>query len=145
MTLPSRIRNSCPVGLSSSTLPLGHGGSPQYWIFTSEWGRNILFLWNLALKIFKPQQTCLSRLKNFLNRYRGSICPKFSLFQLSLYLNLKNLLLVHKGSLFHILIYPSAFNHHSSGTDFMRQNVTSVDVTFWRIKSVSELKELKYF
>ena len=25
----------------------GHGGSPQYWIFTSELGRNILFLWNL--------------------------------------------------------------------------------------------------
>ena len=34
MTLSSRhrIRNSCPGGLRSSTLPLGHGGSPQYWL-----------------------------------------------------------------------------------------------------------------
>ena len=38
MTLPSRynIRNSNPGGLRPSSLPLGHGGSPQYWIFTSE-------------------------------------------------------------------------------------------------------------
>ena len=34
MTLPSRhrIRNSSPGGLRPSTLPLGHGGSPQYWL-----------------------------------------------------------------------------------------------------------------
>ena len=34
MTLSSRqrIRNSSPDGLRSSTLPLGHGGSPQYWL-----------------------------------------------------------------------------------------------------------------
>ena len=34
MTLPftHRIRNSCPGGLRPSTLPLGHGGSPQYWL-----------------------------------------------------------------------------------------------------------------
>ena len=32
MTLPSRhrIRNSSPGGLRPSTLPFGHGGSPQY-------------------------------------------------------------------------------------------------------------------
>ena len=38
MTLPSRhmIRNSGPRGLVTSTLPLGHGGSPQYWITASE-------------------------------------------------------------------------------------------------------------
>ena len=32
MTLPSRhrIQYSSPGGLSLSTLPLGHGGSPQY-------------------------------------------------------------------------------------------------------------------
>ena len=36
------IRNSSPVGgLGSSTIPLGHRGSPQYWIFTRERGRNI--------------------------------------------------------------------------------------------------------
>ena len=27
-----RIRNSSPGGLRPSTLPLGHGGSPQYWL-----------------------------------------------------------------------------------------------------------------
>ena len=34
MTLSSRhrIRNSSPGGLRLSTLPLGHGGSPQYWL-----------------------------------------------------------------------------------------------------------------
>ena len=34
MTLSSRhrIRNSSPGGLRPGTLPLGHGGSPQYWL-----------------------------------------------------------------------------------------------------------------
>ena len=34
MTLSSRhrIRNPSPGGLRPSTLPLGHGGSPQYWL-----------------------------------------------------------------------------------------------------------------
>ena len=34
MTLSSRhrIRNSSPGGLRPSTLPFGHGGSPQYWV-----------------------------------------------------------------------------------------------------------------
>ena len=43
MTLPSRhkIRNFSPGGLRPSTLPLGHVGSLQYRIFTSEQGRNI--------------------------------------------------------------------------------------------------------
>ena len=57
MTLPSRhrIRNSSPGCLRPSTLPLPHGGSPQYWIFTSERGRNILFLWNLKARVvFAP-------------------------------------------------------------------------------------------
>ena len=48
MTLPSRhrIRNSNPGGLRPSTLPLGHGGSPQILSFTSGWGRNLFFLSN---------------------------------------------------------------------------------------------------
>ena len=33
--------------LLPSPLPLGHGGYPQYWIFSSERGRNMLVLWNL--------------------------------------------------------------------------------------------------
>ena len=38
MTLPSRhrIRNSNPGGLGASTLPLGHGGSPQYLVLRVE-------------------------------------------------------------------------------------------------------------
>ena len=49
MTLFSghKIRNSSPGGLRSSTLPLGHGGSPEFWIFQSERRGNILSLWNL--------------------------------------------------------------------------------------------------
>ena len=40
MTLPSRhrIRNSSPGGPRPSTLPLVHGGSSEYLIFTSERG-----------------------------------------------------------------------------------------------------------
>ena len=46
MTLHSRhrIRNSSPDGLRTSTLPLGPRDSPQCQIFTSERGRNFLFL-----------------------------------------------------------------------------------------------------
>ena len=53
MTLPSRHRiwNLGHGGLRPSTLPLGHGGSPQYWIFTSKRERNILFLWNLEARV----------------------------------------------------------------------------------------------
>ena len=32
MSSRHRIRNSNPGGLRPSTLPLGHGGSPQYWL-----------------------------------------------------------------------------------------------------------------
>ena len=47
MTLSSRhrIRNSSPGGLRPSTLPLGHGGSPHYWL--AHVGKNhFLFLSN---------------------------------------------------------------------------------------------------
>ena len=45
MTLPSRhvIRNSSLGGLRPSTLPVGHGGSPQYYIVSSKRRRNICF------------------------------------------------------------------------------------------------------
>ena len=35
-------------------------------------------------------------------------------------------------------------NPYSAGIDFSRQNLTSVDVRFSRIKTVPALKELKY-
>ena len=48
MTLPSRhrIRNSSPVALRLSTLPLGHGGSPQYWLSHVDGEEAFLFLSN---------------------------------------------------------------------------------------------------
>ena len=48
MTLSSRhrIRNSCPGGLRPSTLPLGHGGSPQYWLSHVDGEETFLFLSN---------------------------------------------------------------------------------------------------
>ena len=35
-------------------------------------------------------------------------------------------------------------NPFSAGTDFRRQNMTSIDVWFWRLKSTPALKEFKY-
>ena len=55
MTSRHKIRNSSPGGLRPSTLPLGHRGSPQYLIFTSERRRNIVFPWNLNARAgFEP-------------------------------------------------------------------------------------------
>ena len=57
MTMPSRHRilNSSTGDLRLSTLPLSHGGYPHNWIFESERGRNILFLWNLNARAgFEP-------------------------------------------------------------------------------------------
>ena len=55
MTLPfgHRNRNSIPGGPRRSTLPLGHGGSPRYWIFTSE--REVT--WNLNARAILRSQT----------------------------------------------------------------------------------------
>ena len=52
MTLSStnRIWNSSPGGLRPSTLLLGHGGSPQYWVFTRGWGRNSV----VSFKLHRP-------------------------------------------------------------------------------------------
>ena len=43
MTLPPRhrTRNSNPGGLRPSTLPLGHGGSPQYWVLRLDGEKHI--------------------------------------------------------------------------------------------------------
>ena len=44
---PRRIRNlSRPGGLRPSTLPLGHGGSPQYWLSHVDGEETFLFLSN---------------------------------------------------------------------------------------------------
>ena len=50
MTLSSRHRiwNSSHVGLRPSTLPLGHRGSPQYWVLHVDWEETFLFLSNCS-------------------------------------------------------------------------------------------------
>ena len=49
-----------PVGLRPSTLTLGHGGCPQYSIFTIKQGGNILFLWNLNARAGDESATFLA-------------------------------------------------------------------------------------
>ena len=45
----------CTHTLRPSTLPLGLGGSPQYWNITNDHGRNISFLWNVKVGVgFEP-------------------------------------------------------------------------------------------
>ena len=48
MTLSSRhrIRNSSPGGLRPSTLPFGHGGSPQYWLSHVDGEETALYMHN---------------------------------------------------------------------------------------------------
>ena len=45
-------------------LPLGHTGPPQYWIFTSAQGKNILFLWNLNAREGTPSSDETGILRN---------------------------------------------------------------------------------
>ena len=40
-----------------------------------------------------------------------------------------------------ILAWASPFNPYSAGIDLRRQNLTSVDVRFWRLKSIPALWE----
>ena len=57
MTLSSRhrIRKSSPGGLRSSTLPLGHGGSPQYWLSHVDGEETFLFLSNRRVREPNPE------------------------------------------------------------------------------------------
>ena len=57
MTLSSRhrIRNSSPGGLRPSTLPLGHGGSPQYWLSHVDGEDTFLFLSNRRVREPNPE------------------------------------------------------------------------------------------
>ena len=42
---------------------------------------------------------------------------------------------------FHILSAVFTINPYSAGIDFSRQNLTSVDVRFWRLKSIPALQD----
>ena len=39
----------------------------------------------------------------------------------------------------------SMINHFNARSDFRRQYLTSVDVRFWRLKSIPALEELKIY
>ena len=71
MTLPSRhrIRNSKLGGLRPSTLPLGHEGTPQYWIFTNERGRTWSSEWGS-----NPRSPTFQAGKNEMIRALGHFC-----------------------------------------------------------------------
>ena len=54
-TAQHRIRNSNPEGLRPSTLLLGHGGSPQYWVLRVDGEETSLFLSNRQDRETSPE------------------------------------------------------------------------------------------
>ena len=117
MTLSSRhrIRNSSPGGLRPSTLPLGHGGSPQYWLSHVD-GEETFFV------SFKPprpgtEPRTLAWKAAVLTTTLGP--PPY-------------------GSSAIIKMFSD-----SAGIIFIRQNLTSMHVRFRRRKTVPALKGLK--
>ena len=62
------------VGLRPSTLTLGHGGCPQYSIFTNEQRGNILFLRNLNARAGDE-----SEISDFPSRHHDTPTPPFSI------------------------------------------------------------------
>ena len=63
--------------LRPSSLPPGHGGSPQYIIFTSERGRNILFLQDLNARVgFEPAISDFPRMQ-LQPLHHGPACHTF--------------------------------------------------------------------
>ena len=78
MTLPSRhrIRNSNPEGLRPSTLPLSHGGSPQYCVLPVHGEETCLFF-QTAIKMFQTKHlnyivVCIAFLDNRLRLMKWS-------------------------------------------------------------------------
>ena len=142
MTLPSRhmIRNSNPGGLRPSSLPLGHGGSPHYWIFTNEQGRNILFLWNLNARGSDPRSpTPQAGSSNHCTRapapkdLKVDVISELWLFLLLIYSLVRSF--TYHLSL-HIFFHGSMFR-------FVCVNLfgPTLDVRIWRLKSIPALKE----
>ena len=76
ITLSSRhrIRNSSPGGLRPSTLPLGHGGSPQYWLSHVDGEETFLFLLNCRDREPNPEPNAILMLVHRLRRW-PSIIP----------------------------------------------------------------------
>ena len=74
------MRWHCPPDTGFEIRALGRV-SPKYWIFTSERGRNILFLWNLEARVgFEPANHC-TRAPAHVHKiaYPGSSCSQYFL------------------------------------------------------------------
>ena len=92
MTLSSRhrIRNSSSGGLRPSTLPLGHGGSPQYWIYNftilnSKWSKYGEF-WFCAIdmiKVIKVLWILISRASKMIKVSRILISETIKMIEVS--------------------------------------------------------------
>ena len=114
MTLSSRHRiwNLSPGGLRPSTLLLGHGGSPQYWLRPLEQKRVYFQSWARIL----IQVTIIG----------------FGLVKMATWTKTRPTLYIVTCSNLYV-------NSYSAGIDFSRQSLTSVDVSFWRLKSITAL------
>ena len=99
-----------PVGLRPSTLTLGHGGCPQYSIFTVEQGGNILFLWNLNARAGDE-----SAISDFPSRHQDRMGKReFNYDAVSLKKTLLAQLLYRQFIALHIITSRHVFNIHIS-------------------------------
>ena len=173
MTLSSRhrIRNSSPGGLRPSTLPLGHERSPQYWLSHVD-GEETFFVffkpprpgteprtlaWKAAVlttTLGPPSSqeyiTCGLNIscgkiytdgesENDVNpsqQTRGIYSMLFQCWSS-----------VEDGgpTLKQHWVNAPCLLGYSAGIDFKRQNLTSTDVRFWRLKSTPCIERIKIF
>ena len=144
MTLSSRhrIRNSGPGGLRPSTLPLGHGGSPQYWLSHVD-GEETIFA------SFKPPRpgTEPRTLAWKAAVLTTTLRPRPSWLQLEGVNDYKyisqNLNVNPPPPPMSMIISMVGLTPDSAGIDFSCQNLTSVDVRFWRLKSRRQIHTTK--
>ena len=104
-----------PVGLRPNTLTLGHGGCPQYSIFTIGQGGNILFLWNLNARAGDE-----SAISDFPSRHQDPPPPALR-YCYYIYTNTLpvDLILVHRQG------RCQAFSY------FILHNILNVDNIYW--------------
>ena len=76
MILPHRhrIRNSNPGDLRTSTLPLGHGGSPQYWVLRVDGEEHICFFQTAETRKRTPNSSVKG---SGANHYPSAPAPKW--------------------------------------------------------------------
>ena len=170
MTLSSRhrIRNSNPGGLRPSTLPLGHGGSPQYWLSHVD-GEETFFVslkpprpgteprtlaWKAAVLTTTLGPPPSPRdVTAFLRIYGGLTLetlqelflykpwrPKgFFRFEIVINVLVISFRFIWIPMLWVYYQYEYVYSY-SAGIDFIRHNLTSTDVRLWRLKSIPALQ-----